>query len=132
MLFGFVRSDLALGDATVIVALLLTVAAPAAGGVMLLRAPGGRRSLERREQLRQQVLEAEVLRLAAERGNRMTVIELVTELSLTAEDAKATLDGMMRRGLADLEVTESGGLVYTFPDLQHLAERDRSKGLLDA
>jgi predicted DNA-binding transcriptional regulator len=70
--------------------------------------------------------------MAAERGNRITVIELVTELSLTAEMARGTLEDMLRRGLADIQVTDLGGIVYTFPDLDHLHDRSRSKGLLDA
>jgi predicted DNA-binding transcriptional regulator len=85
-----------------------------------------------REALRKQVLEAEILRMAAERGNRITVIELVTELSLTAEMARGTLEDMLRRGLADIQVTDLGGIVYTFPDLDQLHDRSRSKGLLDA
>ncbi|CAN5800916.1 hypothetical protein BH23GEM9_BH23GEM9_16470 [soil metagenome] len=134
MLLGFARSDAVFGDPATILALLFTVAAPAAGGVWLLLSSGQRRAalLDRREILRQQVLDAEVLRLAGERGDRITIIELVTELSLSPEAAKAALNDLMRRGLVDIEVTESGGIVYTVPDLRQLTDRDSSQGLLDA
>jgi hypothetical protein len=131
MLLGFIRTDLSMSDPTVLMAFLLTVAGPAAVGTALLRGRSAERLPERREALRRQVVEAEILRLAAARGNRITVVELVTELSLPADGAKDTLDDMMRRGLADIEVTDTGGIVYTFPDLHQLRDRDSSRGLLE-
>jgi hypothetical protein len=127
-----VRADVSFGHLSVVVAFLLTVAGPAAGGIALLRSSSARAlSPGRRDALRRQVLESEILRIAATRGNRMTVIELVTELSLTAEEAKAVLDDMMARSLADIEITDGGGIVYTFPDLEQLGERDRTRKLLE-
>jgi hypothetical protein len=134
MLLGFVATDAPWEGTASVVAFLLTVAVPAAGGIALISSARGTAAplSAGREALRQQVLEAEILRMAAERGNRITVIELVTELSLTAEMARSTLEDMLRRGLADIQVTDLGGIVYTFPDLDQLHDRSRSKGLLDA
>jgi predicted DNA-binding transcriptional regulator len=133
MLLGFVATDAPWQGTASVVAFVLTVVAPAAGGIALISSARYTAPLSAgREALRKQVLEAEILRMAAERGNRITVIELVTELSLTAEMARGTLEDMLRRGLADIQVTDLGGIVYTFPDLDHLHDRSRSKGLLDA
>lgn len=67
MLMGFLRSDANVGAPATIAALLITVALPAAGGVALLtrRFRRSARLTTRKELLRQQTLEAEVLRLAA-------------------------------------------------------------------
>jgi hypothetical protein len=130
MLLGFTRSSLAIGSPSVIAALLLTVVAPAVGGIALLR----RRSAEspRTRALRQQALEAEILRLATQQRGRLTALEVATELALTPEEAKATLDGFVTREIADLAMTDRGVLVYTFHETQGAADKHGARGLLDA
>ena len=133
MLFGFVRSDASLTSPTAIAALLLTVALPAAGGIALLRGVmtfGGRRSA-RVEQLRQQTIEAEILRLAMQHGGKLTAVEVAAALALPQESAKAILDGLSERELADLEITDAGVIVYAFHDAKHFGGKHSAKGLLD-
>jgi hypothetical protein len=134
MLLGFLRSDASLGSATAIAALVLTVVLPAAGGVALLRGvttTGGRRSA-RVERLRQQTIEAEILRLATQHGGKLTALEVATALTLPPESAKATLDGLAEREIADLEITEAGVIVYSFHDAKHIAGKHSARGILDA
>jgi hypothetical protein len=130
MLLGFARSSLRLANPSVVVALLLTVVAPAAGGVMLLR----RRDHDhpRVRALRQQALESEILGLAMRHQGRLTAIEVATEFALSPEEAKATLDGLVTREVADLAMTDAGVLVYTFHDARHVQAKHEAKGLLDA
>jgi hypothetical protein len=90
-----------------------------------------RRLVASREALRRQTLEAELLRLAARHSGRITIVEAVSELAVTPEEAKEALDALAVRGLADFEVTESGVVVYVFHDLEHLGEKSESKGLLE-
>jgi hypothetical protein len=132
MLIGFLRADVTSGLATTI-AFLVAVVLPAVGGIALLRRPlgAGRRLAARRDQLRRQTLDAEVLRLAAGRGGRLTVVEVVTELAVSADAARESLDSLARLEVADLEVTDSGTIVYAFRDVQNLAEKERAKGILD-
>jgi hypothetical protein len=134
MLVGFLRSDADIGAPATIAALLMTVALPAAGGVALLtrRFRRGARLATRREALRQQTLESEVLRLAAQRQGRLTAVEVATEFAMPPEKAKELLDSLMVRELADIQVTESGVLVYAFHDAMHLQEKPHAKGVLDA
>jgi hypothetical protein len=131
MFTGFLRSGANLAPATIF-ALLLTVGAPAAGGVWLITTNFRRdkKLVGRRDELRQRTLEAEVLRLAGARGGKLTVVEMVSELAVSPEEAKATLEALAIRGLAEVEVTESGVLVFAFHDIQHLGEKSRSKGVL--
>lgn len=134
MLLGFLRSDVSWASPTAIVALLITVVLPAAGGVALLRGVttiGGRRSA-RVEQLRQRTIEAEILRLAMQQRGRLTTVEVATALALPAESAKATLDALVEREIADLEITDAGVLVYTFHEAKHVDGKHGSRGVLDA
>jgi hypothetical protein len=81
--------------------------------------------------LRQQTIEAEVLRLAGERGGRLALVEIVTELAIPSEAAQAALEGLVERELADIAVTDSGVLVYTFHDVERLSEKSRARGILE-
>jgi hypothetical protein len=134
MLMGFLRSDANVGAPATIAALLITVVLPAVAGIALLgrRFGRARRLTTRKEMLRQQTLEAEILRLAAQRQGRLTAVEVATEFALPPEKAKELLDSFMVRELADIQVTESGVLVYAFHDALHMHEKPHAKGILDA
>ena len=132
MLLGFVSGGFTL-TATTIAALLISVGIPAAGGAYLIRQHfGGERRLEsRREALRIDTMLAEVLRMAGRHDGRLTVVEVAGELAVRPEEAKALLDELMARELADIEITEDGLLVYRFSDVQQLADKAEARGLLE-
>jgi hypothetical protein len=134
MLLGFIRSEASLSAPTTFVALAIAVGLPAAGAVALLagRLGGRRRLAARKDELRQRTVDAEILRLATQRAGKLTVVEVVGELALTPEAAKEALDAFHARELAEIEITDSGVLVYAFHDIQRLREKAYSKGLLDA
>jgi hypothetical protein len=134
MLLGFVRSDLSLGSLNAMAAVLLSVVLPAAGGVVLLR---NANRLERRgggrvERLRQATIESEILRLAMLHDGRLTTVEVASTLALPTEEAKAMLDALVTREVADLDITDAGVLVYTFHDAKHVGDKHTARGLLDA
>jgi hypothetical protein len=132
MLYGALRSDLGTSGPAII-ALLITVALPgAAGARLILRQLRNKGKVEdRKALLRRQTLEAEILRLAGKHGGKLTIVETVSDLAITPEQAKDVLDDLARRGLADFEVTDSGVVVYVFHDVQRLSEKPHSKGLLE-
>jgi len=131
MFLGFMRSNASIAAPATIMALLITAVAPAVGGVMLLRGGSVARS-RRLDQLRQQTIEAEILRLAVQEGGRLTAVEVSTALALTPETAKETLDALVARDVADIAVTERGVIVYTFHDAKHIGGKGEAKGVLDA
>ena len=133
MIMGFLRSGAQLASVSTLFALLITVALPAAGGAALLASHfrHGKRFEQRRDLLRQQTLESEILRLAAERGARLTLVEIVTEMAVPSEHAQQALDALALREVADVAVTDSGVLVYTFHDIQHLDQKPHAKGVLE-
>jgi hypothetical protein len=132
MFLGFLQSGPAVGAATV-VAFLISVGIPGVGGALLLASGrrGGRGLTARQEALRLETVEAEVIRLAGRHDGRLTVVEVSGELGVPADEAKAVLDELMAREVADIEVTESGVLVYEFHDVRHLAEKSSATPLLD-
>lgn len=133
MFAGFVRSGAALSALPTMIALLITVGLPAAGGVALITRHFryGKRLSERRDRLRQQTVESEVLRMAAQHGGRLTVVEIVTEMAIPPEHAQQALDALVEREIADIAVSDSGVLVYTFHDIQRLGEKSGARGVLE-
>jgi hypothetical protein len=79
-----------------------------------------------------QTLEAEVLRLAKQKGGKLTVVEVMTDLALDSDAAKEVLDSMAGKSLAEVELTESGIIVYAFYEVRHLQDKESAKGVLDA
>ncbi|CAN5769665.1 hypothetical protein BH23GEM10_BH23GEM10_02890 [soil metagenome] len=131
MFVGFLGADV--GGAAAIAALLITVVLPAGAGVALVsgRLRGVGSGSSRTAELRQQTLEAELLRLAGRHDGKLTIVEAVGELAISPEDAKQALDALAVRGLADFEVTDSGVVVYVFHDVQRLGDKPHSRGLLE-
>ena len=132
MLLGFLSAD-ALPAVPAAIAFIVAVLLPAAAGLTLIareRGKLGSRSA-RRDQLRRQTVESELLRLAASRGGRLTVVEVVTELALSADDAKAALDSLTMQEIADMAVTDSGTIVYTFRDIERALEKGSARPVLE-
>ena len=132
VLLGFTQADVQGGSATV-VALLIGAGLPVAGGAWLIAGHfgAGRVRGERREALRRETLEAEVLRLAGRHAGRLTAVEVAGELAVSPATAEEALHALAMRKAADLQVTDSGVLVYVFHDLAHASEKDQARRLLD-
>lgn len=132
VLLGFTQADVQGGMATV-VALLIGAGLPVAGGAWLIAGHfgAGRVRGERREALRRETLEAEVLRLAGRHAGRLTAVEVAGELAVSPAAAEEVLHALALRKVADLQVTESGVLVYVFHDVAHASEKDQARRLLD-
>lgn len=113
--------------------LFIAAGLPAAGGSFILaRHFGiGRRIEHRREALRRDTLEAEILKMAGRHGGRLTAVEVAGELAVPATLAEELLNELMAREMAEIEITDSGLLVYTFHDVRHLSEKESARGLLE-
>lgn len=133
MVVGFLRADVDLFAPVRLIALAIAAGLPAAGGSWLLARHfgAGRRIANRREQLRRDTLEAEILKMAARHGGRLTAVEVAAELAVPATTAEELLSDLMRRDLAEIEITDSGVLVYAFHDVRHLSEKETARGLLE-
>ena len=134
MLAGFLNSSVALSSGAALAALALTVGLPAAGAALLARGHFAEKSrlTGRKAELRQNTVDAEILRLAGEHRGQLTAVEVATALSMTPESAAEALKSLGIRGQADVEVTDDGVLVYSFYDVRHLGGKSTAKGVLDA
>ena len=133
MLIGFLNAELTGSAFNTLLTLLVAVGIPGAAGTTLLYQHFGqnKRLGGSRDQLKRQTMESEILRLAGEHGGRLTVVEVVRELAVTHSEAEELLKTLQVRGFAEIEITESGMLVYNFPDVQLLGEKTTGKGVLD-
>lgn len=133
MFVGFLNRDATGSAGTVLAALGITVVLPAAGALLLARSHYAERSrlAGRRALLTRQATESELLRLAGARGGKLMAAEAAMAMHLSEDVAREALDGMVSGGRAELEVTDGGGLVYTFPTLALLADKGTARGILD-
>ncbi|HLB35029.1 MAG TPA: hypothetical protein VJL31_00500 [Gemmatimonadales bacterium] len=134
MLLGFFNLQQPLSPAVAAVTLLLTVALPAIGGARLAYLHFRERGVpaQRREALRLQTYQSEILKLAAKKGGKVAIVEVTAETGIDARSAEDALKGLLEQGIAEIEVTDSGLLVYSFGDVRSLPEKDSSKRILDA
>lgn len=134
MAIGFAVSDATRTLGTTIATLLIAVGIPAGAGLALIQSHyRGRRLLTAdRAELRLQTWESELVKLAAERGGKLTVVEAVAATGLRAPQVDEAFRSLTEQGVADIDVTDSGMLVYRFPDVQLMGEKGGSKPILDA
>jgi hypothetical protein len=134
MFVGFLNRDTAASGGAVMAAFGLTVVLPAAGALLLARSHYAERSRlsGRRAALARQATESELLRLAQARGGKLMAAEAAMAMHLSEDVAREALDAMVTGGRAELEVTDGGSLVYTFPTLAQLADKRTARGILDA
>jgi hypothetical protein len=133
MLLGFFNAE-PMSTAVATLTFFIAVVLPAASGGALLRSHFRAKGnfVRQREQLRLQTYESEILLLAQRKGGKLTVVEVAAETGLDAPTADAALQSLAQQGVADIEVTDSGVLVYAFYDIQKLPEKDSSRNILDA
>jgi hypothetical protein len=88
---------------------LLLGALPLIFGLLLYRrvrrAVAGRRRDER---------EAAVLKVAKERQGTVTAVDVAAACGMGLEHAQETLDGLQRQGFCEMDVADSGAVVYRF------------------
>lgn len=134
MAIGFAVSDATRSLGTTIASLLIAVGIPAGAGLALIQSHyRNRRMLTAdRAELRLQTWESELVKLAAERGGKLTVVEAVAATGLRAPQVDEAFRSLTQQGVADIDVTDSGMLVYRFPDVQLMGEKGGSKPILDA
>ena len=70
-----------------------------------------------------------IVRLAQERGGRLTVVEAAADIGLTVEEVEEVLKRMADGGYVEIEVTDSGLVVYRFPEILYAHEKHWSRGV---
>jgi hypothetical protein len=134
MLAGYLNTDGAASAGAMLAAVGITVVLPAASAVLLARSHFAERSRlsGRRAALARQATESELLRLARSRGGKLMAAEVAMSMHLSEDAAREALDAMVAGSRAELEVTDGGNLVYSFPALAQLSDKGTARGILDA
>ncbi len=73
-----------------------------------------------------------VVRLARQRGGRLTVTETAADTGLTVEEASEILKRLADGGFVEVEITDSGLIVYRFPEVLFAHEKHWSRGVESA
>ncbi|MBI3327372.1 MAG: hypothetical protein HYZ81_11805 [Nitrospinae bacterium] len=74
--------------------------------------------------------EAAILQLAHRLEGRLTVADVALGTGLTLQEAEATLNELVRKGYAELQVSPAGVLVYRCFPLASAEDKDRAEPLL--
>lgn len=127
MLLGFTVSFSEKGgsaDIGDVVAIVLFIIAPIALGTGLIRSHlrAKRKALEAREKLAYSKRERQVLRLAQQKGGRLTIPEIAADTSLTTQEAEEFMRRLVTNGYVNMDVTETGVIVYEFYEIAHRGE----------
>lgn len=134
MLIGFFNANLKIGFFAAFLTFSIVVILPFFSGSSLIYYHyKDKTKLQRNKQgLAIKNLEAEVLKLAHNKGGSLTAVELMADLAIDRDTAKQVLESLAVQGLAEVEITESGVIVYSFYDVKHLHEKHKAKKVLDA
>ena len=73
-----------------------------------------------------------VVRLARQRGGRLTVTETAADTGLTVEESAEILKCLADGGFVEVEITDSGLIVYRFPEVLFAHEKHWSRGVESA
>ncbi len=73
-----------------------------------------------------------IIRLAQQRGGRLMMTEIAVETGLAVEEVDDIVTGMVNRGYAEVEVSDSGVVVYRFPEALFAHEKHWSRGVESA
>lgn len=73
-----------------------------------------------------------IVRLARERGGRLMVAEAAADAGLTVQEAEEILRELADGGYAEIEVTDSGMVVYRFPEFLFAHEKHWARGVENA
>ncbi len=98
----------------------------AIGGFMMYRHHS--RKAERRSR---EYMEQDILKLAAEKHGKITPAEVVLATKVGIDEAKVMLDNFCANGLAQLNITDKGIMVYVFDGFLSEEEKDTAKSPLE-
>lgn len=135
MLLGFVSGGGSRGLVANIVAFLLLVMAPIAGGITLIRGQKKEKvhAAQETRKLLQSAREKEILRLAEQKKGLLTVSQIVKESSMNASEAEDALHELIVKRLVDMRTNPDGQVVYEFiefTDAQEFEQRKLESGLI--
>jgi hypothetical protein len=125
MLLGFAvslsKNPADMGD---LIAALLFVVAPMGIGGALIRShfKDKQKALQEKEDVVYKQREKQIIRLAQQKGGRLSIPEIAVDTSMSTEEAEKFMQELTAKGFVDMQVTDSGVIVYEFYEIAHKNE----------
>ena len=69
------------------------------------------------EKEKQAAREKEIVKLAQQKAGKLSILEIVAETSMNSAEVEEMMNDMAGRGLVNMDVTETGGIIYVFPGM---------------
>ena len=129
LLAGFVLNaadaSFAINAGDIVAALLLGVG-PMVGGGLLIRShtKTKQKALSARKKDEYARREKEIIRLAQKKAGRLSIPDIVAETSLNSDEADHIMQELTTKGYVDMQVTDSGVIVYEFYEIAHRKSLD--------
>jgi TM2 domain-containing membrane protein YozV len=76
-------------------------------------------------------LETTILKLARKFQGKLTPLELAANSSLSLDDADKSLEDFVRKGYANMTVTDEGNIVYEFPGFLQFGSNNNTYDMLE-
>lgn len=113
--------------------ILLMGVGPLALGVWLIKKSSQMKKeyISESENMTEQMMERKVLQIAADLGGKVTPSEIALKTHITLDKANGLLINMQEAGYAELEITQSGAIIYHFKGFLSDDDRENSMDLLD-
>jgi hypothetical protein len=109
-----------------IVAALLLGVGPMVGGGLLIRSHMKRKqqalSAQKKDEYARR--EKEIIKLAQKKAGRLSIPDIVAETSLNSDEADRIMQELTTKGYVDMQVTDSGVIVYEFYEIAHRKSLD--------
>jgi uncharacterized membrane protein len=83
------------------------------------------------EHMTEQLMERKILQVAAELGGKVTPSEIALKTHISLDKAHLLLQNMQEGGYAELEITQTGAIIYHFRGFLSDDDRQNTMGLLD-
>jgi hypothetical protein len=109
-----------------IVVLLLFVLAPIAVGGFMIRShlTDKQSTLQQKLTSLQKRREKQILQLALKKDGRLTIPEIAANTSMSTTEAEEFMRDMTAKGYVDMQVTDSGVIMYEFYEIIHRESLD--------
>jgi hypothetical protein len=121
MLLGLVAGDSDETFAVLVVMFVLFIFAPITIGSGLIYSHFKQKRTKQLDQQQDLELrqEKEVIRLAQRSRGRLSIPEIVADTSMSTAEAELLMQTMTQKGYVDMQVTDSGVIVYEFYEIAH-------------
>jgi len=112
------EAAMSIGD---IVGAIFFGAGPIAGGGLMIRShmKTKRLALQAKERDIYVQREKDIIRLAQAGNGRLSIPEIVADTSMSTDEAEDVMKEMTTKGYVDMQVTDSGVIVYEFYEITH-------------